>query len=145
MPSSPIWTPLRIRSALPLLVNAPGTGILGDIDSLEQAVNNLEQGTGITQIDASKITGTINMSNLPNDVKFTMHTVADEEGRFALTEATVQNGDVVKQTDTEALYFVIDKTQLTSENGYQMISTPHSGLGEDHRYFPLPLRWVWYH
>lgn len=104
--------------------DAPGTGILGDIDSLEQAVNNLEQGTGITQIDASKITGTINMSNLPNDVKFTMHTVADEEGRFALTEATVQNGDVVKQTDTEALYFVIDKTQLTSENGYQMISTP---------------------
>lgn len=104
--------------------DAPGTGILGDIDALEQAVNNLEQGTGITQIDASKITGTINMSNLPNDVKFTMHTVADEEGRFALTEATVQNGDVVKQTDTEALYFVIDKTQLTSENGYQMISTP---------------------
>ena len=30
--------------------DAPGTGILGDIDSLEQAVNNLEQGTGITQI-----------------------------------------------------------------------------------------------
>ena len=124
--------------------DAPGTGILGDIDSLEQAVNNLEQGTGITQIDASKITGTINMSNLPNDVKFTMHTVADEEGRFALTEATVQNGDVVKQTDTEALYFVIDKTQLTSENGYQMISTPHSGLGEDHRYSHYP-GWVWYH
>lgn len=104
--------------------DVPGTGILGDIESLEQAVNDLQQGSSITQIDASKITGTINMANLPNDVKFTMHTVADEEGRFALTEATVQNGDVVKQTDTQALYFVVDKTQLTNDNGYQMISTP---------------------
>ena len=57
-------------------------------------------------------------------MKFTVKEAADQNARFALTATDVQNGDVVKQLDTGALYFVKDQTQLTSEAGYEPISTP---------------------
>jgi hypothetical protein len=50
-------------------------------------------------------------------------TVADEEGRFALTTNDVQNGDYVRQTDSGLLYVVTDQNQLDSELGYTNLAT----------------------
>jgi hypothetical protein len=46
--------------------------------------------------------------------------VANQAARFALTTATVQNGDTVKQTDTNIMYFVTDDTLLSGAGGYEV-------------------------
>lgn len=67
-----------------------------------------------TTYDASKITGTINLQNLPAGAMERLYVAADEEARLALTTAEVQNGDVVKQEDTGTMYYVKDDTKLGS-------------------------------
>jgi hypothetical protein len=44
--------------------------------------------------------------------------VADQAARYALTTATVQLGDTVKQTDTGVMYFVKDEANLGNAAGY---------------------------
>lgn len=74
-------------------------------------------------IDASKISsGTINIARLPAGALERLVIVADQTARYALTTAQVQNGDTVKQTDTNVMYFVIDDTQLNNANGYSIYS-----------------------
>ena len=51
----------------------------------------------------------------------------NQRERFALTIDDVQNGDVVKQEDTGALYFVKDDTQLNSEAGYEPYTSGVAG------------------
>ncbi len=46
--------------------------------------------------------------------------VADQTARFALTTTTVQNGDTVKQADTNVMYYVKDDTNLSNSNGYEL-------------------------
>lgn len=46
--------------------------------------------------------------------------VADQAARFALTTATVQNGDTVKQLDTGIMYYVKDDTNLSNSSGYEL-------------------------
>ena len=46
--------------------------------------------------------------------------VANQTARFALTKNDVQNGDTVQQSDTQALYLVIDDTNLSNANGYSL-------------------------
>ena len=88
----------------------------------------------IDSIDASKITGTINIDNLPASVIERMVRVSDDTARFALTTSNVQNGDTVKVNDTGLLYMVVDDTKLNSEDGYEVFtaggasSVPWSGI-----------------
>ena len=76
----------------------------------------------ITSIDASKITGTINIDNLPPAVIERLVRVADDTARLALTTNNVQNGDTVKVESTGLLYMVIDDTKLNSEDGYEVFT-----------------------
>jgi hypothetical protein len=46
-------------------------------------------------------------------------TVANSAARFALTAADVNIGDLVKQTDTRAVYTVLDTAELNNAAGYQ--------------------------
>ena len=78
------------------------------------------EGYGITEVEAEKITGTINIANLPQGALERCVVVADDEARFKLTTANVQVGDTVKVTDTNTMYFVKDDTKLSSENGYEV-------------------------
>lgn len=56
-------------------------------------------------------------------------TVANQTARYALTTASVQNGDFVYQTDTAILYEVIDQTQLGNSSGYvALTSLPWSAI-----------------
>lgn len=84
-------------------------------------IANLKNGTAITQIEASKINGVISEENLPDSVKERLTVVANDAARFVLTTATVQQGDVVKVTETNKMYFVKDTENLGNESGYEPI------------------------
>jgi hypothetical protein len=70
-------------------------------------------------IDASKITsGIIDIARLPAAAIERLAIVANQTARFALTTATVQNGDTVKEQDTGSMFFVVDDTKLNLPAGY---------------------------
>lgn len=78
----------------------------------------------ITSLSADKITGVIGIDHLPAGALERCKIVANDTARFKLTTSDVQNGDVVKVgTDANAkMYFVIDETKLSSEDGYTVFS-----------------------
>lgn len=83
-----------------------------------------------TAVDATKLTGTISadrlptipLSKIPATAQERVVTVADDTARFALTTSSVQDGDVVRVTDTGKMYFVVDQTKLNSADGYAEFS-----------------------
>jgi phage-related tail fiber protein len=73
----------------------------------------------ITSLDASKLTGTIDIERLPQGALERLIVVADDTARLALTTSSIQKGDTVKVTSTGLMYFVVDDTKLSSESGYE--------------------------
>ena len=73
----------------------------------------------VTSLDATKLTGTIDIARIPAGALERMTVVADIAARNKLTTATVQIGDLVKVVDTKAVYYVKDTTNLSNENGYE--------------------------
>lgn len=69
---------------------------------------------------ADIVDGLIPVSQIPPVVIERLVKVADDTARFALTTATVQNGDTVQTIDNNKMYAVIDDTHLDSEQGYQV-------------------------
>lgn len=53
----------------------------------------------------------------------TINTVPTEEDRFKLTSASVKLMDIVKVTETNKLYFIVDLENLDNEAGYEAISS----------------------
>lgn len=89
----------------------------------------------ITGIDAGKITtGTISIDRLPAGALERCVVVADDTARKALTTKDVQKGDTVKVTSTGLMYFVVDDTKLSADDGYIVYtagsasSVPWSGV-----------------
>ena len=88
----------------------------------------------ITALDASKLTGTIDIARLPQGALERCVVVADDTARFKLTSSDVQLGDTVKVTATGKMYYVVDESKLTSEAGYEVYtagtatSVPWSGV-----------------
>lgn len=97
----------------------------------------------ITSLDASKLTGTIDIARLPQGALERCVVVADDTARFKLTTASVQSGDTVKVEKTGLMYFVVDESKLSSEAGYEVYtagsatSVPWSGVtGKPDTYTP---------
>ena len=61
-------------------------------------IPGLQAGSGVTSIDASKITGTLTRAQLPADVSGNGLEVASESAKNALTYEEVFQGDIVKVT-----------------------------------------------
>lgn len=74
---------------------------------------------GVASIDAN---GFVPISQIPPAAIERLVIVADEVARFSLTIATVQNGDTVKQVDTDVMYYVKDEDNLDSALGYEVYS-----------------------
>ncbi len=95
--------------------------------------NKLSKGiaNGYASLDAS---GFVPLTQLPPSAIERLIIVANQTARFALTTATVQNGDTVKQTDTNIMYYVKDDTNLSNSTGYEdykastAASVPWSGV-----------------
>lgn len=71
--------------------------------------------SGVATLDANSL---IPITQIPPAALERLVIVADQTARFALTTATVQNGDTVKQTDTSSMYFIIDDANLGNAAGY---------------------------
>lgn len=86
---------------------------------------------GYASLDANS---KVPIAQIPAAVMERIVVVADQAARFALTTATVQDGDCVKQTDTGVMYFVKDDTNLGNASGYEVFaagtaaSVPWSGI-----------------
>ena len=64
-----------------------------------------------------------NIARLPHGALERLYIVKDDTERLALTTAKVQNGDTVKVTKTGLMYFVVDDTKLSSDDGYEICTT----------------------
>ena len=98
----------------------------------------------ITSLDASKITsGTISIDRLPQGALERLTVVANDTARFKLTSTSVQKGDTLKVTSTGKMYYVVDESKLSTEDGYEVYaagtaaSVPWSGVtGKPSTYTP---------
>lgn len=75
-----------------------------------------------TQDASTIISGVFDIARIPAAALERMVGVANAAARLALTTATVQLGDFVKEADTGNVYIVTDQTQLTVEAGYTAFS-----------------------
>lgn len=97
-------------------------------------VSHTHGNADITGLDASKLTGTIDIARLPQGALERCVVVTDDTARFKLTTSSVQVGDTVKVTATGKMYFVVDDSKLSSESGYEVYtagsatSVPWSGV-----------------
>ena len=107
-----VYTKAQSDTSLSNLQNAIGL----DIINLQNAVA-LKYNTA-DLIDSG--TGFIKTALLDPLYKPEYKLVANQTARFALTKNDVQNGDTVQQSDTQALYLVIDDTNLSNANGYSL-------------------------
>lgn len=67
---------------------------------------------------ANITTGVLPDSVLPPKAVKRLVDVANQAARYALTVETVQQGDTVRQLDTQTMYLVIDDTKLSEAAGY---------------------------
>lgn len=88
----------------------------------------------ITSLDASKLTGKIDIDRLPAGALERVVSVEDSAARFALTKNDIQLGDTVHELDTDLLYIVSDDNNLDNSGGYieytarYVTSVPWSGV-----------------
>ena len=95
--------------------------------------------TIVNSIDASKLTtGTISVDRLPKVALDNLVKVKNPTERLLLTKDTVQNGDTVKELDTNKLFLVVDDNKLNLEEGYQEYSaaTDWSSITDKPNKFP---------
>ncbi len=85
----------------------------------KQSTSEKGAANGYAGLDANSF---VPLVNIPPTALERLVIVADQTARFALTTATVQNGDTVKQVDTNVLYFVKDDTNLGNVAGYEVYS-----------------------
>ena len=87
--------------------------------------------SGVATLDSNSL---VPITQIPPAALERLVIVANQAARFALTIATIQNGDTVKETDTGLMYFVKDDTNLGNAAGYEAYtaggasSVPWSGI-----------------
>lgn len=72
----------------------------------------------IISLEATKLTGTIDIARLPQGALERCVVVENDQARFALTTDDAQTGDTVKVTSDNKMYFVVDDSKLSTEDGY---------------------------
>lgn len=83
-------------------------------------------------IDARKITGVLDVSNIPKVALPTFKVVQNKTAMFKLTKDDVQLGDTVMVTDdNNMLYYVVDDNNLSIIDGYKAYSAGVSSSWEN--------------
>lgn len=101
-----------VTSSIQTQLGTNASAISAKISSTEKGAAN-----GVATLDANSL---IPITQLPPAALERLVIVADQAARFALTTSTVQNGDTVKQTDTNVMYMVKDDANLDSAAGYEV-------------------------
>lgn len=92
-----------------------------DMGTAKTDITNLKNGTAITALAASKLTGTVARANLPADISGRLFTKATLDEAFtSLTSETAGVGDLVKLTDGK-VYVITDTANLDNAAGYTCI------------------------
>jgi len=123
--------PVTIGTANGLSILGQSLSLALATSSAPGAVANIGAAFGVATLDASAM---VPITQLPPSVIERLVIVADQAARFALTTATVQNGDTVKQVDINEMFFVSDDTNLNNASGYTVYSAgtaasvPWSGI-----------------
>lgn len=108
-----------------------------EIDEKLEGKSNIQHthtDSDIESLDASKLTGIIDIERLPQGALDRIVKVADDVARFKLTTNDIQLGDTVQTLDNKKMYYVIDESLLSSEDGYAVYtadtatSVPWSGI-----------------
>lgn len=92
----------------------------GHFDFAAKKLTNLAQGTALGHAVVLDASALIPIGLIPQAALERLVVVADQTARFALTTASAQNGDSVKQTDTGVMYYVKDDTNLGNAAGYEV-------------------------
>lgn len=115
------------------------------MDGNEIAITQTEAATGVeavvlkaltsdSTISAAKISGVLSLENIPAAAQERVVPVANAAARKALTDSSVQLGDVVHEQDTGFMWYVVDTSKLDSDEGYLKFtagaaaSVPWSGV-----------------
>ena len=98
-------TATKLQTARTIALSGGATGSASFDGSKDVDIN-------VTKIDASKISGVLSLSNIPQGALERLVPVKDDAARKALTINDVQNGDVVKVQSTGLMYYVVDDTKL---------------------------------
>jgi hypothetical protein len=95
----------------------PSAKLAYDQLALKESVANKGAANGYASLDAS---GLVPVTQMPPAALERMVVVATQTARYALTTATVQNGDTVHQQDTGEMWYVVDQTNLANSAGYSV-------------------------
>lgn len=115
-------------TALETTVGNDGAGLVKDVADLKAAdvtiqgdIANLKNGSAITALEASKLTGTVARTNLPSDISGRLFNKADlNEAKTTLTPETASVGDLVKLANGQ-VYVIVDSSNLSADEGYELI------------------------
>ncbi|KAA0573371.1 hypothetical protein [Azospirillum sp. Sh1] len=109
-----------VRFANAMTLSLTG-GVTGSI-IFDGASPSVSMGTTVASVPASAITGTISLSNLPAGALERLVVVANQAARYALTTATVQLGDTVKESDTGRMFYLKNEASIGSAAGWEEYS-----------------------
>lgn len=112
-------------------INKPVSSAQASAIALKIDLTQKGAALGVATLDSNSL---IPITQIPPSALERLVIVTDQSARYALTTATIQNGDTVKETSTGLMYFVIDDTNLTNSAGYSTYtagsasSVPWSGI-----------------
>lgn len=96
-------------------------GEAGTPDTIRYDIAQLEAGTTIAALAASKITGQLSRSQLPADISGRLHKYANLEACYtALNGTNASVGDLVKLDDGQ-IYVIVDTAKLNVAAGYELL------------------------
>ena len=114
-----------LQTALDGKAASSHTHAIANVTGLQTALNgkaassHSHKDADIESIAASKITGIIGIEHIPHGALDRLVKVDDDTARFKLTTEKVQLGDTVKVVSTGLMYYVVDESKLSSEDGYE--------------------------
>lgn len=96
-------------------------GDTGTPDTIRYDIAQLEAGTTIAALAASKITGQLTRAQLPADISGRLHKYANLEACYAALNGTNASvGDLVKLDDGK-IYVIVDTAKLNEAAGYELL------------------------
>lgn len=96
-------------------------GETGTPDTIRYDIAQLEAGTTIAALAASKITGQLTRAQLPADISGRLHKYTNLEACYAaLNSNNASVGDLVKLDDGQ-IYMIVDTAKLNEAAGYELL------------------------